>query len=264
MFSVQERRLQGVSTVLLLVYQKLKTMKISVAQAKPETGNIEKNIAKHLQLIELANGADLIVFPELSLTGYEPALAGNLATGIDDKRLDVFQTVSDKQGITICIGLPIKNEGGVTISMVIIQPQEPRQLYSKTYLHADEEPFFVSHQNDINLTLSSRITFAICYELSVPEHTTNAFKNGENIYIASVSKTKKGIDKTLPALAGIASTHKATVLLANAIGTEDGSQSAGHSSAWDNKGVLLSQMNEEDEGVIVIDIDTHETVVRKL
>ncbi|MDI3319772.1 carbon-nitrogen hydrolase family protein [Pinibacter soli] len=239
-------------------------MKISVAQAKPETGNIEKNIAKHLQLIDLADGADLIVFPELSLTGYEPAMAAGLATNIDDKRLDAFQKVSDKQRITICVGLPIKNDAGVCISMVIVQPAELRQLYSKTYLHADEEPFFVSHQNDINLTLSSRITFAICYELSVPEHTTNAFKNGENIYIASVSKTKKGIDKALLTLAGIASTHKATVLLANAIGVEDGAQSAGHSSAWDNKGVLLAQMNEEDEGVIVIDTDTHETVIRKL
>ncbi|MBV4358660.1 carbon-nitrogen hydrolase family protein [Pinibacter aurantiacus] len=239
-------------------------MKISVAQAKPESGNIEKNIVKHLQLIGLAKGADLIVFPELSLTGYEPALAGNLATDIDDKRLEAFQTISDKQRITICVGLPIKQEEGVSISMVIIQPHEMPQLYSKTYLHTDEEPFFVSHQNDINLTLSSRITFAICYELSVSEHTANAFKNGENIYIASVSKTKKGIDKTLPTLAGIASTHKATVLLSNAIGTEDGGQSAGHSSAWDNKGVLLGQMNEVDEGVIVIDTDTHETVIRKL
>jgi predicted amidohydrolase len=239
-------------------------MKISVAQAKPATGNIEKNIVKHLQLVELAKGAGLIVFPELSLTGYEPALAANLATDIDDKRLDVFQTISDKQKIAICVGLPIKQEDGISISMVIIQPQEPRQLYSKTYLHADEEPFFVSHQNDINLTLSSRITFAICYELSVPEHTLNAFKNGENIYIASVSKTKKGIDKTLPTLAGIASTHKATVLLANAIGTEDGAKSAGHSSAWDNKGVLLEQLDEEDEGIILLDTETHETEVRKL
>ncbi|MDH7461668.1 carbon-nitrogen hydrolase family protein [Chitinophagaceae bacterium 26-R-25] len=239
-------------------------MKISVAQAKPATGNIEKNIAKHLQLIELANGTDLIVFPELSLTGYEPSLAANLATDIDDKRLDAFQAISDKQRITICVGLPIKQEEGISISMVIVQPHEPRQLYSKTYLHADEEPFFASHRNDISLTLSSRITFAICYELSVPEHTIDAFKNGENIYIASVSKTKKGIDKALPALAGIASTHKATVLLANAIGTEDSAQSAGHSSAWDNKGILLAQLDEDDEGIILLDTETHEAEVRKL
>lgn len=239
-------------------------MKISVAQAKPVAGNIEQNIAKHLQLIDLAKGAGLIVFSELSLTGYEPSLAASLATEIDDKRLDVFQTVSDRQKITICLGLPIKQEEAVSISMVIIQPNEPRQLYSKTYLHADEEPFFVSHQNDINLTISSRITFAICYELSVPEHTSNAFKNGENIYIASVSKTKKGIDKALATLAGTASCYKTTVLLSNAIGTEDGGQSAGHSSAWDNKGVLLAQLSEEDEGVILLDTETHETEVRKL
>lgn len=239
-------------------------MKISVAQAKPEAGNIEANIAKHLQLINLAETADLIVFPELSLTGYEPTLAKDLATTIDDKRLDVFQTISDKRKITICAGLPIKQAEGISISMVIIQPHEPRQLYSKTYLHADEKPFFISHRNDVSLTLSSSITFAICYELSVPEHTANAFKNGENIYIASVSKTVKGIDKALAALVGIASKNKAIVLLSNAIGIEDGSLSVGHSAVWNNEGVLLEQLKEEDEGVILLDTNTHETEVRKL
>jgi predicted amidohydrolase len=239
-------------------------VKISVAQAKPEAGNIEKNIVKHLQLIDLAEGSDIIVFSELSLTGYEPSLARDLATDIDDKRLDVFQAISDERKVTICVGLPIKHHEGISISMVIIQPQEPRQLYSKIHLHADEKPFFISHRNDINLTLSSRITFAICYEISIAEHTIDAFKNGENIYIASVSKTKKGIDKALATLAGIGSTYKATVLLSNAIGIEDGSQSAGHSSAWDNKGVLLSQLNGEDEGVILLDTETHETELKRL
>ena len=57
-------------------------MKIALVQARPVKGDIEANIAAHKRLIGLAvlNGADMIIFPELSITGYEPELANELAT----------------------------------------------------------------------------------------------------------------------------------------------------------------------------------------
>ena len=52
-------------------------MKICAAQTRPVKGNIQQNIENHKKLINLAvvNGADIIIFPELSITGYEPELA---------------------------------------------------------------------------------------------------------------------------------------------------------------------------------------------
>jgi predicted amidohydrolase len=49
-------------------------MKICAAQTRPVRGDIQTNIDNHKKLIDLAvsNGADIIIFPELSLTGYEP------------------------------------------------------------------------------------------------------------------------------------------------------------------------------------------------
>ncbi len=50
----------------------MKTLKIGLAQIYPLLGDLEANLRKHLEVIEdaVARGADLIVFPELSLTGY--------------------------------------------------------------------------------------------------------------------------------------------------------------------------------------------------
>ncbi len=47
-------------------------MKICVAQTRPVKGDIQTNIDNHKRLIDLAisNGADTIIFPELSITGY--------------------------------------------------------------------------------------------------------------------------------------------------------------------------------------------------
>lgn len=54
-------------------------MKIAIVQARPATGDIAANVSRHLELIDFADGADIVIFPELSLTGYEPALAKTLS-----------------------------------------------------------------------------------------------------------------------------------------------------------------------------------------
>jgi len=120
-------------------------MKIAVAQTKPVTGDIQRNIEQHKILINLAvsQGADTIIFPELSLTGYEPAMASALAIAPDDSRLDELSIASETAGITIGAGVPTRHPEGIRISMVLFQPGKSRRLYSKRYLHADEEPFFI-------------------------------------------------------------------------------------------------------------------------
>ena len=83
-------------------------MKVCVAQMRPVAGDLPANIVTHLRLVEaaVAKGAEIIVFPELSITGYEPKLAQQLAMHADDRRLDVFQTRSDDQRITSAVGAP--------------------------------------------------------------------------------------------------------------------------------------------------------------
>ncbi len=68
-------------------------MKICVAQTRPSKGDIQSNIERHKKLIDLAvaNGANIAVFPELSITGYEPERAKELATIPDDRRFEDFQ-----------------------------------------------------------------------------------------------------------------------------------------------------------------------------
>ena len=73
-------------------------MKICAAQARPIKGDVQRNIESHKKLVDLAvsKGTDAIIFPELSLTGYEPTLAKELAIPPEDKRLDNFQHQRDQ------------------------------------------------------------------------------------------------------------------------------------------------------------------------
>lgn len=242
-------------------------MKICVAQTKSVKGDIQSNIDNHKKLIDLAisNGADTIIFPELSLTGYEPGLAKELATDQDDSRFDDFQKISNTRHITIGVGVPTKNNTGICISLILFQPNKARQTYSKKYLHPDEEEFFISGQSSIGLIGNkTNIALAICYELSVPEHAENAFKSGAEIYIASVAKSSNGVEKANKCLSEIANKYSMTVLMSNSVGQCDNFESAGKTSLWNNKGLLVGQLNDTNEGILIIDTATQEIIEKTI
>jgi predicted amidohydrolase len=238
-------------------------MKICVAQTRPVKGDIQSNIEMHKKLIDMAanRGADSIVFPELSLTGYEPRLAKGLATHQDDSRFDDFQKIADARQITIGVGVPTQYKARICISMVIFQPHKARQIYSKQYLHTDEEPFFICGPGVTGLIGDrANMALAICYELSIPEHAEKAFRNGAEFYIASVAKSASGVEQAAKRLGEIARTYSMTVFMSNCIGPSDDFESAGKSAVWNNKGLLVGQLNDTNEGVLIFDTETQELI----
>lgn len=242
-------------------------MKIALAQTRSKSGDIQYNINHHKKFIDsaIASGAGLVMFPELSLTNYEPELAQELAIEPDDVILDEFQTISDTGHIAIAAGAPVRTATGICISMLIFQPQQPRQIYSKHYLHADEEAFFVSGQNLPGLNIQQTpLALAICYEISVPEHTQQAFSNGAEIYIASVAKFVNGIDKSMNRLAEIARQYSSIVLMCNCVGIADGDECAGNTAVWDHQGRLIGQLDRHNEGILTVDTDTQTLIAKNL
>jgi len=236
-------------------------MKICVAQTRPVKGDIHRNIAQHKKLIDLAvvNKADTIVFPELSITGYEPELAQELATHLEDSRFDDFQEISDVHQLTIGVGMPIKNDNGISIGMILCQPNQARQLYAKKYLHADEEPFFIGGQSTVSfIGDKNNIALAICYELSVPEHSANAYKSGAEIYLTSVAKTAEGVEKSAKSLSDIAKNYSMTAFMSNCVGYCDNFESAGKTAIWNKQGILVRQLNDTKEGILIFDTNTED------
>jgi predicted amidohydrolase len=238
-------------------------MKICIAQIRPVKGETDKNIEIHKKFIDLAisKEADMIFFPELSLTGYEPKLAKNLATTQNDKRFDDFQDISDSHNITIGVGMPTKINSDILISMIIFQPHESRQTYSKQILHSDEFPYFVNGQQQLILTTKNKkIAPAICYESLQPEHSERAFKSGVEIYIASVAKSANGIAKAGKHYPGIAKKYSMTVLMSNCLGQCDDFESVGKSAICNKDGLLVGQLNETAEGILIYDTDAKKVI----
>lgn len=238
-------------------------MKIGVAQIKPVKGDVDRNITLHNEFIDLAisHKVDLIVFPELSLTNYEPELAKDLATTAEDTRFNGLQKWSDTYQISICVGMPVKTDEGTTISMLIFQPLTDSQTYSKQYLHPDEEPYFVNGKDQLFLTIEGlKIAPAICYESLLPKHSANAANKGANIYMASVAKSKDGIDKAHKHFMHIAKEYGMIVVMANNVGYCDNFLAYGNSAVWGNMGKLLAHLDHESEGILIFDTTIQDVI----
>jgi predicted amidohydrolase len=242
-------------------------MKICIAQTKSEKGNIQRNIENHLEFIERAIilQADLIIFPELSITNYEPNLAKELATDIESNIFSPFQEISNKKGITIGIGMPTKTTYGINISMLIFQPNMERTIYSKQMLHSDELPYFVCGKNQTFLTIKGvKIAIGICYETLQREHFLNAKNQGINLYIASVAKPKGGIEKAYKHFPQIANEFNTPVLMSNCVGHCDNFISVGQSAIWNKKGELIEQLDDNNQGLLIFDTNSEQTIKEQL
>ncbi|MEO6444059.1 MAG: carbon-nitrogen hydrolase family protein [Gemmatimonadaceae bacterium] len=231
-------------------------MKICAVQLRPIAGDVAANTARHERFIGRAgaNSADLVFFPELSLTGYEPRLATTLAMHLADARLDVFQEQSDAQHIIIGIGVPLSHGSQVQIGMVWFTPGAPRRSYAKQQLHADELPYFVQGEDQLVLEAAGHtLAPAICYESLQSSHAAGAATLGTNVYLASVAKPEHVMARALRHYSDIARQHDMYVCLASCVGPSDDFVSVGQSAVWNPRGELLAQMDGESEGMVMVD-----------
>jgi predicted amidohydrolase len=242
-------------------------MRICLAQTKPIKGNVSANIEAHTRFIDLAlslNGK-AIFFSELSLIGFEPELAKELAIQPNDNRLTIFQDISDNKKIIIGIGIPTFSNSKIRISMILFEPNKPRQTYSKQQLHPDEWPYFEKGDEQIIIKMNdANIAPAICFESLQPSHAETASQLGADIYLASVAKPEKGVEKAINYYPTIAKQHAMDVLMVNCVGFCDNFLSVGKSSIWTKEGELVGQLDDSTEGILLFDTKTKEVIERKL
>ncbi|TDQ33011.1 carbon-nitrogen hydrolase family protein [Zeaxanthinibacter enoshimensis] len=233
-------------------------MKISLVQNRPYTANLSANIKDHVEYAQksVETGAELVVFPELSLTGYEPTLAAGLALEKDDSRLQPLQDFSDKHKITLGVGVPLLSKKGICISLLFFRPGLPVIVHHKQYLHPDEEAYFVSGPNLPGIRLDGlHVGLAICYELSVKEQLVEQLKHEPGIYLSSVAKAPRGLATATTQLAQIARKYNIITGMVNCVGPANGSICMGNTAIWDSGGSLLGLLNQQDTGILILDLE---------
>ena len=232
----------------------MNSFSIAVAQICSIKGDIESNIKAHTELIKIAYQykADIIIFPELSLSGYEPEIAKEIMITAEDNRLIPLKEVAKKLSMTIVAGAPVDSLKSKPYIGAIILKDDKSSIYIKNHLHPGEEIYF--SEGDKKSTVISikdqHIGIAICADVNHASHASNAASNGATIYAAGVLMMD-GYNKAVQQLQQYAIEHSMIVAMSNYGAPTGGYVPAGKSAIWDQKGKLLAIAPDSGNAVVI-------------
>jgi len=228
----------------------------AAAQSISIAGDVHANLLRHQHFMQAAAEQDvlLLVFPELSLTGYERGLAAGLAILPDDAVLQPLRDLARELGLTAVVGMPIRlsAEAPVLIGALVLGADGSLGVYSKQHLHPGEEVAFAPGHGGSMLEIGQEhIALAVCADFSHPSHAATAAAQGATLYAAGVLITEGGYKPDTTLLQGYAGQHAMTVLMANHGGVTGGWESAGRSAIWGPDGSLVAAATGAGELLVI-------------
>ena len=211
------------------------TPTLAAAQSASAPGDLATNLRTHLDFIAAAaeTGVELLLFPELSLTGYEPSLAAKLALSPADARLLPLREACREAGLTAVVGAPIRGATGLQIGALILGADGSCQVHSKQHLHPGESPPFTAGAGGALLELGGlKGALAICADSNHPAHAEAARTRGADVYLVSAVIGPSGYAADSAQLVGYAQRLGFPVLLANHGAATGGYACVGRSAFW--------------------------------
>jgi predicted amidohydrolase len=222
--------------------------------------DIGANVARHLVFVDAAAaaGVQLLVFPELSLCGYELAGMGACALQADDERLAPLRERAASSGMTIVAGAPLAKPGALpAIGAITFHPDGRSSLYRKHFLHTGEERYATAGSaiSQLHEVRATTVALAICADTSRQQHAHAAAVAGAALYAAGSLISVDGYDKDSAQLASYAALFGMDVLMANHAHASGGYESAGRSAIWARGGALLIAAPGPGELLVLADDD---------
>jgi predicted amidohydrolase len=146
------------------------TLRVALGQIAPKLGMVEENIATHRRVIDEAKaaGVDLLVFPELGLTGYMlQDLNAEVAMSVDDARLAELGAAAGDMSIVVGF-VEESDEHQLYIAAALFEDGQLQHVYRKAYLPNyglfDERRFFAAGTQigAVDSRLGVRVGICIC------------------------------------------------------------------------------------------------------
>jgi len=237
-------------------------MQVTIAQIKPALGNIEKNLKIHLEWIEKNPQAELILFPELSLTGYFlKDQASQVALTLES---NVIQTIlKAAQKIDIIFGFVQKTADDLFyIAQVYAHHGQVvhvhRKIYLPTYGMFDDSRFLAAGSTLETFKINNLTAgMLICEDAwHYPLAYLLALKGAKIIFIASCSPLSglssetaqpQSIERWQTICQSYALLFGLFIVFANRVGVEDGVTFSGASFVVSPQGALLCQSKKIEE-----------------
>jgi predicted amidohydrolase len=214
---------------------------IAAAQPRCTAKDVRANAFEHARVVRAA-AARLVVFPELSLTGYE--LDAD-AVSPDDERLDELVGACTATGTLALAGAPVEGEAGRShIAMLLVSAASVGIAYRKSYLGGDEPARFAPGGGPVAIDLDGwRIGLGICKDTGVEQHVADMAALDPDLYVAGLVHRPDELELQEERGLRIARACQAYVAFASFAGPTGGGfdRTAGTSSIWATDGTPLAR-----------------------
>jgi len=211
---------------------------LAIAAAQPPCAayDVAANAHAHAAAVRAA-GARVVVFPELSLTGYEYD-----AAPVDpaDPRLAPLIGACAETGTLALAGAVV---AGPCIGVLAVDGGGARVAYRKMWLGGAEPEHFRAGEEPAVIEAGGwRLGLAVCKDTGVAEHAAATAALGIDAYVAGALETAEDAHVQPARARRIAAAHGVHVAVASFAGTTGGGfdRAAGGSAIWDRDGSLLA------------------------
>ncbi|MBM3290742.1 MAG: carbon-nitrogen family hydrolase [Candidatus Hydrogenedentes bacterium] len=225
-------------------------------------GDPARNIAHAIELAQSRplDAVDVLLFPEMFSTGFQVERIHELAHAPGDPLFGTFQDLARRAGVNIVLGSLACRTGGDVRNTTFVIDRQGRIVssYAKCHLFAlMGEPQYVRAGDAVHhFELDGvRMSSIICYDLRFPELTRKLFVDRSPVVVfvpMSWPAPRTNVFRTLVRARAIE--NQCFVVSANRVGTENGSQFEGYSTAADPFGNVVGEL-PNTEGLLDVQLD---------
>jgi predicted amidohydrolase len=224
-------------------------LKVAAAQPACAPNDLRANALAHAGAIRSAR-ARIVVFPELSLTGYDLAAE---AVPLDDDAFRPIAAACAEFGTIALVGAPVAGDDGIVhIAMVGVTGGGVEVVYRKGHLGGDEGEHFAAGNGPTVIDVDGRrVGVGICKDTGVAQHVAEVAALGVDLYVAGLVHRPDELAEQDDRAVRIARACDAYVAFASFAGPTGGGyeRTAGCSSIWAPDGRPLDRAGPEPGGI---------------
>jgi NAD+ synthase (glutamine-hydrolysing) len=251
----------------------MKTLRLALAQIDPTVGDLEGNTEKIIRSIRMAeeHSAEIVAFPELSVTGYPPEDLLLKPQFINDN-LDALKKIKEEVwDITAIVGF-VDRKNDIYNAAAILHNKNIVDIYHKMYLPNygvfDEFRYFqVGTRSPVYALGDITVGVNICEDIWYPEGPAHvqALFGAEviiNINASPYHIGKAAFRETM--LSTRASDNAVIIAYLNMVGGQDELVFDGHSVVVNERGEVICRGKQFEEDLIVVDLNLDAVFMQRL
>jgi NAD+ synthase (glutamine-hydrolysing) len=236
---------------------------VALAQINPLVGDINSNVQKIAAAIDKAkqSGAQLVIFPELTITGHPPKDLLLRPDFIDKNMQKFIEVVNATKGISCIFGFVNKVNQNIYNAVAYVKDQKILAIYNKAHLLQKERKYFVEGAFSDIVIENKRVGIVFGKdELAIQQYVAKGVD-----FIAIVDASAYTINKQAEQqIISLAKKYSTPLVYCNQAGAQAGAIFDGASCAVDKSGIVIGRARKFSEDILLCDITKQGTLFSPL